>query len=78
MRETRPSGSEGGGTDLKRSSLPLSITRPLRGRSGGVRRVSGRSGPILAALRGRFSSFLPNALTLQQHFVSDRFMPLTP
>jgi hypothetical protein len=24
MRETRPSGSEGGGTEINRSSLPLS------------------------------------------------------
>jgi hypothetical protein len=30
MREIRPSGSEGGGTERNRSSLPLSITASLR------------------------------------------------
>ncbi len=30
MRENRPSGSEGGGTELNRSSLPLSqIEKPV-------------------------------------------------
>jgi hypothetical protein len=28
MRETRPSGSEGGETELNRSSLPLSFPTP--------------------------------------------------
>ena len=31
MREIRLSGSEGGGAELNRFSLPLSIKRPLRG-----------------------------------------------
>jgi len=35
MRENRQSGSEGGGTELNRSSLPLSGSRPPL--DGGVR-----------------------------------------
>jgi len=40
MREIRPSGSEGGGTEANRFSLPLSVIGPLRGpvRHAAIRR----------------------------------------
>ncbi len=39
MRETRQSGSEGGGTELNRSSLPLSLVNHAADLAGARRRT---------------------------------------
>jgi len=41
MRETRPSGSEGGGTELNRSSLPLSARESELPKRGCVKQTYG-------------------------------------